>query len=513
VNFHKTQLLTATILGLLVSKSLAQSPIFIVGEAETGSPVEFVLRVNANYRQNPFSVDFTGGQHLVFVRDGQVAYDGCRAPFFFPPTTDCPLGSTGFLSGGDINGDGIDDGGTYLSVTQVAAAQLIEPARPDKVLLVSAPPTGLPRPSAGFANTSALLFFNIRTPVIRQFKMSQYFFNRVYTAGQRTQFDDNFVQGTYRYAFPVVNKPTVPFTVDFNYFGGIDGFREVNNQKRGFRFNGFTFVGGFAQIDPSVPNTVRWQGNTADKVSLTSDRATFSIQPLLVPGDPLSDPDLAATPIFPPFAAPGVIEVTLPTPVTMEYNLPPGLIPLGTTGLLKVTIVRNRGTVVSDRSITSFSVPVQFQPPGSPAIVAAIFIASKLPPTATVADKAYNNDYDGDGVSNFAEWVFNSDPGSASSVPVAPRLAFEAPEAGTVISTKADGSSGSWVFRVAKRENADPALTYAIERSTDMNEWIKVTKDDPNWNLVETASEIKVVSRTSELNGGNFFRACAEAVK
>ena len=530
---------------MFVSKSSAQSPIFYANDGtQAALPFEFVLRADATYRQDPSGMNFTGGQFRLFVRDGLVSYDApCIATSYLPPgsvrylnyfgfiiiSPPCALGTTGFLSGGDINGDGINDPAAYLAVTQVAPAVLIEPSRPDKIQLVAAPPSLLPRPSGGFSSTSANLFFNIQTTRILQYKMSQYGFNQIYTAGQRQEFDEAIVQGTYRYVFPLVNRPTVPVPVDVNYFGNVDGFREVNNQKRGFKFNGFNFVGGFALIDPSVPNTIRWEGNTQDKIAINSDVTQFRIIRLADETDPSSDalepdgrPEFVEDPpgsgllvpnptfpIFPAFAGPGVTQVTLQNPLETSYTLPPGIIPVGSTGLLQVTIVRNRGAAVADKSRISFSVPVKFQPPGSPEIVALQFIASKLPANASAADKAFNNDFDGDGISNFAEWVFNSDPGKASSVPIAPQLTFESASSKSGISTKNDSSNGNWVYRVSKRENSDPALEYAIERSVDMNEWIKVTKDDPNWELIESPQEIKVISRTQNLNGGNFFRGRA----
>ena len=527
MNLRKPTLLSAILLGICSPPALAQSPIFYGGDTTLPAlPFEFVFKADANYRQNSQQVNFTGGEQLIFTRDGLVAYDApCITTMYLPPGSalytnyfgaiilapPCALGTTGFLSGGDVDGDGLNDPAAYLAVTQVTPAQVIDAAFPEKIQLVAAPPSLAPRPSGGFTSTSALLFFNIQTTRILQYKMAQYSFKRLFLASERGQFDDTFVQGTYRYNFPSVNNPNVPVPITVNYFQAVDGFREVYNQKRGFKFNGFTFSpDGFGLLDPSVPNIIRWQGNTPDLVAVNSDTTQFRILNFVVPnsGNPLSDANELAQPVFPPFAGPGITQVTLANPLETSYTLPPGLIATGTTGLLQVTLQRNRGGVIADKSRTIFSIPVRFAPPGSPALAAADFIASKLPAGASLADKDFNNDYDGDGISNFSEWVFGSNPGDASSVPPAPQLAFQATQAGS-LSSKADSLSGNWVFKVEKIENPTPALHYKIQRSTDMNTWVTVTNQDPNWTLVETATEIKVISATSELNGGNFFRAVA----
>ncbi len=533
VNLHKTHLLSAALLGVFSTIAPAQSPIFVPGDGtQLIQPFEFIFRANANYTQNSQTVEFTGGLQQVFVRDGLVGYDApCIAKEYISPgetlyenyfgfiiiAPPCALGTTGYLSSGDVNGDGvvdvINDAPAYLAVTSVNQAALIEPARPEKIQLVSAPPSLIPRPSGGFDSTSALLFFNIQTTRILQYKMSQYNFQRPFNAGQRGQFDDTFVEGTYRYNFPLVNRPTVPVPVDVNYFTGIDGFREKNNQKRGFRFIGLTFApDGFALIDPSVPNLVKWQGNTPDKVAINGDLTQFRIVRLSAPGGPFATPNPASV-IFPAFAGPNEALVTLQNPLETSYLLPPGIITPGATGAMQVIFRRNRGGVIADKSLTIFSVPVRFSPPGSPGLDPDKFIASKLPATASESDKAFNTDYDGDGMTNFAEWVFDSNPADASSVPSSPRLVFEEPASTEGITSKAEGGSGNWVFRVSKKQSTNPPLNYSIERSADMNEWIQVTNDDPNWELHEDSAEIKVMSRTSGLDGGNFFRVSVEASK
>lgn len=500
------------------------SGLFLTGQltapAQTGN-VNFTFNGGsvANYRQSPEGVNYQGGTYDVFLRDGFITYlPGCIAPFYFPPGGGCPPGASGFITAGDFDGDGIEDPGQYLSVTNIASAVIVEPFRPEEIRLISAPPSLIPRPLAGFTNDSRSLFFDIQTTAIRQYAVTQYEFSRVYTSSERTRFDKEIVPGNYQYAFPSLSSDTIPAIVSINNFQTLDGYRKINNQRVGFRFTDVTFDDGFAVLNPFQINTFRWEGNTPAFISPGVDRLFFSIKPLTDPFDPTSDPvqydpenlefPNPTLPIFPNFLGPEASRVVLPSPLDNRYILPPNFLAPGATGVVDLEFVLFRPTnnVVFDQSTRRFRLPVRVTDP---------FFIPPPPEASEAAFNSANEDFDGDGVSNFTEWVFGSDRADASSVPETPSLNFvSAPPASQVsksdsgVSTLSDevAPEGAWEFVVQKKQNAVPALQYDIERSTNMVDW-EVVQDDENWIVIEDAFVKKIISRDPNVSGGAFFRA------
>jgi hypothetical protein len=137
-------------------------------------------------------------------------------------------------------------------------------------------------------------------------------------------------------------------------------------------------------------------------------------------------------------------------------------------------------------------------------------IAATLPPGATAQQLSADHDFDRDGISNFNEWVFGSNPASASSSP--PVLGIQkvspAPANKFAKATTAENSSTeTFEFRVPKLTETDPKLIYSIEFSNDMITWKEIQVGDPAWNLVNAHSEIKVTSTGANTAPGGFFRA------
>ena len=71
-----------------------------------------------NYKQEgPQQFSFVEGSWDILVRDGQAFSVGCAgngSPFpMFPIVPDCPLGTTALIDAGDLDGDGVRDGGTF----------------------------------------------------------------------------------------------------------------------------------------------------------------------------------------------------------------------------------------------------------------------------------------------------------------------------------------------------------------------------------------------------------------
>ena len=507
MNFTKTYLLITSLLFVSQGPVFAQEDDFEeTGLTDNGASFQFVAGSVANFRQSPTEVKFDGGIYNLLIRDGRLDFiPGCASFFYFPPgTPGCTPGATGFLTAGDIDGDGLEDPGTYFSVTNIAPATFLKPFQAEDVLLISAPPSALPRPLAGLTNRSKSLFFNIQTQFVRQYDITNYAFNRQYTSAERGRFDKELVPGSYIYSFPAVASPIIPVNLAINQFAKLEGFRKKNNQKVGFRFIDVTYDDGFAVLNPFVINTFKWEGNSPTFITPGADFLYLSIKQLQDPTDPASDPDRQSPPVFPNFTGPAVTRVLLPSPLNTSYIFAPNFLIPGATGLLDLEFYINRSTnsVTTENSIRRFRLPVKVSNP---------FV---VPPPPNVASSVFsdaNADFDKDGVSNFDEWVFGSDRNNPLSIPFMPKLAF-ASSTSTPISPLAQLSeiptSGAWEFKVAKKKNPVPKLKYEIQRSTNMVNWTTVTATDPNWILTDDniKSEIKATSRTPEPVGGGFFR-------
>ncbi|MGJ8643603.1 MAG: hypothetical protein ACSHX9_09365 [Luteolibacter sp.] len=494
---------------------------------------------------------FEAGAFAIDVFDGNAVFSppGCVSPLFFSPSPGCPIGATGYVIFGDLNGDGVNDAGTYYSITEIAAAAILQPFAANDATLISAPPSLLPRPLSGFVDDSRTIYYNLFSSLIQKYDNTILELDRFYTSAERNTFDRELVPGTYRFNFKALINPfatvdSPPVSLELNLFPALDGFRKINNVKQGFRFKNAIYQDGFALLDPLELNTLEWEGNTVAYIAPAADLLHLSIKPLVDPTDPTSDavtydgagqyssnpafddppsgleapntvvdgdldPEFIINPtlpLFPTFAGPTVTRVYVPNPLVQEYILPPNFIAFGQTGVIDVEFTLNRPTtaVIADRSVRRFRLPVR---------IVTIFrtaIASKLPATATELQKSADYDYDGDGSSNFAEWAFGSDPADASSNPsFANAVVAKAVEPTTPISTR-DGStetSGNGLkFEISKLVNPIPALTYTIEFSSDMNNWETVTSADPRFTVSETESKLSV-STVGAPEGGGFFRS------
>lgn len=507
-----------------------------------------------NYRQTMLPgqteiTNFEGGAFSINVVDGNAVFSppSCVSPLFFSPSIACPIGATGYVVFGDLNGDGVNDAGTYYSITEIASAAILQPFAPNDAVLISAPPSLLPRPLSGFVDDSRTIYYNLFSSLIEKYDNTLLSLDRTYTAAERNTFDREIVPGTYRFNFkqlvnPFATVESPPVALELNLFPALDGFRKINNVKQGFRFKNAIYEDGFALIDPLELTTLEWEGNTTAFIAPSADLLHISIKPLVDPADPLSDavlydgtgqyssnPDFddppsgflppnpivdgdgdpefiinPTLPLFPTFAGPTVTRVYVPNPLVQEYILPPNFIAFGQTGVIDVEFTLSRPTtsVIADRSIRRFRLPVK---------IVTIFrtaIASKLPATATELEKSADYDYDGDGSSNFAEWAFGSDPADASSSPSFASAVAKA-EAPTPISTR-DGSTetpqSGLKYEINKLVNPVPALTYTIEFSTDMNNWETVTSTDPRFTVTETENKLSVTTVGSP-QGGGFFRS------
>lgn len=498
---------------LLLASSFALSTGAARGQAST-IDFEFVANSVANYRQSPSSVAFEGGVFSINVEDGNFRDDGCDDTEFYFPFPGCPIGATGWVSRGLENDPELNGRGPYFSITAITAAQILRPFDPLSARLVAAPPSLLPRPIVGFEDRSLSVFFNLFSNFIRQYPITRYNMGRQYTAGERQRFDGEVVPGTYRYNFGSLASPIVPVVLELNQFPMLDGFRKVNNQPRGLRFTNVTYDDGYAVLDPFALNTLTWEGNTTSFIRPGQDVLYLSIKRLTNPSDPLSDPDLNATPLFPSFTGPTITRVLLPSALDTSFILPPNFVAPGATGLidLEFIIFRPTSNVIFERATRRFRMPVKVTDPFEG------FIRNALPPGTSAEKMAPDYDFDGDGVSNFNEWVFKSNPAQPGSSPTSPGVKMvastpAAPPGGGFSSMSADSTDSGPIleYSVPKLTNSVPALNYSIEYSTDMLTWTKIEAGNPDWNLVETYNEIKVTESGNTPKTGGFFRTKVQA--
>ena len=494
----------------LLAATLAVAPINSQAQLTDTRPAYFQANSVANYRQLSTGVVFDGGTFSFELRDGLSIFEaGCIGPAYFPPSPRCPIGATGYITRGDVNGDGVEDAGRYQSVLSIARASAIRPFEPEKIALVSAPASRLPRPLRGFVDNSRSMFFNLMAPPYRQYVFTNYTFDRTYTPANRTSFDEEIVPGSYVFNCPSIASTIYPVVITVNMFKQLDGFRKINNQRQGFQFTNvrrdLRYDSNFAVLNPNVINTITWEGNTLDLIAPAADRAYFSIKALEDDEDPLSDPS-PGTPIFPNFTGPpgSVTRVLLDSPLEQSYTLAPNFLIPGQTGIvdLEFEIYRPTTSAVEELTTRRFRLPVVVLDP----------FLRPLPLINGATANIASADSDQDGVSNFAEWAFRSDRSNAASLPVSPALTFVNAVATTSEIGGAEAEGAHWEYKQAKVTNPDPILEYAIEHSKDMVTWTKITATDLDWKLTETRSTIKVSSRDPKLKGGGFFRSTVKSL-
>ncbi|QTN33019.1 hypothetical protein HZ994_12045 [Akkermansiaceae bacterium] len=478
---------------------------------------EFTTDSTGNYRQNPVDVTFDGGTFDMDVRDGEAFFDGCHSFLFYTPSPICPLGATGYISRGIDNDPLLRGRGPYFSITGISSASVLKPFDANAARLNSAPPSLLPRPLGGFTDLSLSVFYNLQTPLIRQYFISRYSFTRGYTAADRSLFDGEIVPGTYIYNFASIINPTKPVVLTINQFPKLDGYRKINSQRQGLRFLNLTYDDGFAVLNPFDLNVVSWEGNVNNLIAPGVDNLFFSIKPLADPTDPLSDPvqydgqgpflpDGSPNPtvaIFPNFVGSSASRVLLPSPLDTSYIIPPNFIDPGQTGIidLELAIFRPTSPVAYENSTRRFRLPVKVINPFFGAIAAA------LPANATAAERAADYDFDGDGFSNFAEWTFGSNPADRNSTPGSPGVKVVSSTGTPATRMAADETSSSALqYSVTKLTNPVPKLKYTIEYSKDMNTWQTVSAGNPSWVVTETAKELKVTGSGTNQDVGGFFR-------
>lgn len=443
----------------------------------------------ASYLQtDPFSMTFAGGDLNVNIRDGNAIISPCPGfiqsySFIITPGSTCPLGTTGYIAEGDINGDGIRDAGGFWSISEVIPAFVIEPFRPDKVALVAAPPSDLgPRPLGGFADQGAVIFYNVLTDNVLEFNVSWYDLVRSYDPGPvgRAAMLDELVLGQYLFNFPLLRFPDTapPVAIPVTYSRMPEGVNPNGKydfvERKQFRFTNLNWDRNRNLVfDPRLTNRLTWQGNDQGNTIPNIDQLRLSyLDPTTVDVDGVDEVIL-----FPPSQTP----LLLPNPLTKDYIVPPFFFQVGDQALLRLRFDRTLGSsaVAFDTSVRLFEVNVRFVDTYDG------FKLIAFPLGATDAERGPLSDYDGDGQTNAYEFGLQTDPADSASFSAdpAPLRNFD----------------DTYSFELAKRPDA--MIEYSFSISESGGPFVPVNDSNPDWFIeVDDNSVLRVTSVSNTLD-------------
>lgn len=455
----------------------------------------------------------------MFVIDGTATQTGCAdngspGMFGIDTTRGCNIGSNAVL----FEGTGAPDP-YFFELVGVEAATTIEPGRHDLVILYARPSYDFPVNALTINSTSTSIFYDLRSATgdVQEYRLAGvgmgtgflpgYSYTRNYAAGERSRMEREITNGIYQFRFPSLGRPNSPLYLNFPVRATVEGYVD-KPIKQGFRFtNVGPFDGdGFAQYDENLISQFQWDGLTQGGVS-SGDRLYIGFRAMddrLDADSPLSETGgNVPVPIFdfPPSQTspfwPGT-RIRLTSPVQSFYNLPSGFFNAGDTTVLELTLERDPRIGLSAVSTRKFQLPIRFVA-GFPGAMAAAFPAGT--PAAMMAKDA---DPDGDGVSNWLEWLSGTDPYTSNAPAALSQLAF------TPATTRRSGQTipGYWHMSIPRKANLPYGVSVTVESSTDLKTWAPVESNDPHWIVEDIRQEpqIRILSRTPELTDKRYFR-------
>lgn len=495
-------------------KNLIAAVAFAVSTIGASAQIDLRFSTQRGYRQLSNTVtQFTGGSLNVVLWDGNYFF-GCTAPFFFPPSVipPCPLGATGYVT---TSAALVPN--PYQEVVSVIPARAIEPFRPQDVKLYSAPPSTLPR-NLTFIDGGIIVWYNLQTNNIAQNRISRYAMRRTYAT--RGSMDSEVVPGVYQFvapglSFTTTGAPPTSYPVvglSVTHTPIPEGYAKLGNIGQGLRFTNLTLSpDGYAELDPRLPQTIRWEGNNPDKVYMGSDALYFSMLQPETDGDRLSpillDAEGGESVVFPFFNVGGQ-RIRLTTPLDSFFTLPPGFLPppddptrpffFGREVIARVTLQRSlQTTAVSyDVSRRDYELPIRFVDTFE-GFIAQFFNGTGYPPSARLADA----DPDGDGFTNFEEWVNKTNPLVADQ-PAAPAALQFVAEPRT--RSNPGESDGHWSLTFPKLRGHTAYLSYEVQFSKDMETWGPL--DPTHWSATVGDETIEVTSHSATIGEKGFFR-------
>ena len=460
--------------------------------------VSLDLSSQAVYRQfeGQAAMTFAGGSFDINFSDGSVvSIGGCNFVKYYPPgffIGICTLGTTGFLTSGTINGATLAF--PYLLVTGVNPAQVVAPRRANLVKLSAAPASSLPRPSGGFSDNSASLYFNLNTVGnIREYILTHYDAKRTYGKGQRERFREQIVPGVYHYSFPRLSNPILPATIAATIYPMAEGFAKRNNVEEGFKFtnvNGSKFnKDGFVELSYIRPNTIQWNQLPPSIVFPGADSLFFSIRVIKEQENPKSATVTVdrfsgrQQAIFPSFTNDGDPRVLLASPLVTQFVTPP-VFEGGTKGVVEVQLARyfQTGGVTYDFSDRKFQIPV--------VVVNRYSEYQELIIEKSKSNSEILKDTDGDGYNNLNEWILDSSAADAGSVPVAPTARsvpilydFDYLDYFFFFGSYRVIREQYYGFTIDQKLGTKPGVVYTLQRSKDKGKTWKKFVSDTDWSV------------------------------
>lgn len=441
----------------------------------------------------PRESEYLGGELNVNVHDGFFTVLGCAANndfFYVQPNITCPSGTTGLITAGDFDGDGVRDVGRYFSVSQPVAARNIEPFRTDLVELYSAPPSDLPRPLGGFnwEDTSTVVFYDLINDPVNGigFEISNFASVRPYLPTELERQRREIVPGTYIFKFPALgsneeNPSNFFMSVSHREMveavpgpggssvdsGGIDvgnDFRVTNDDR---------WNNGVMEFDPRIVFSFEWEGFNPSTFS-GNDRIFFSVRnretrKIVFPPIPEA---LPPNPELPQLI--GSRDLGIPT----GYDLGPDFFGPGQELLVELEFVRNSPTGSSwDRSRRTFLWDIDLIDtyPG--------FARENFDPGSLDTLIEPDADFDGDGYTNLEEFGLQTSPTDPASVPNPTPVLI---------------GNDQCYLEIAKRPAVGSRLDYIMQYSSDQETWTTIEQGDPNWFIVfDNDERISVLSRAA----------------
>ena len=252
-----------------------------------------------SWRQSgPETMFYLGGRTDMFFQDGFWEIAPCifnQGASIVVPNEFCPLGTTGFIAQGDIDGDGVNDQGAFWSVASITPASVVEPFRADLFRLISAPPSGFTRllrstdgdVSAIFdvLDASVIVWYDTLQSTIDDYEASIYAAVREYGAGpdELERHYDDVPWGPYKFGLPALVPPSstaepgqVVYGVD--HIVTPDAWPGRGVVSQGWRNSNLEDWGdnGELELDPRVFYPFQWSGLSPAN-TLQSDVLTFSL--------------------------------------------------------------------------------------------------------------------------------------------------------------------------------------------------------------------------------------------
>ncbi|MGC6427428.1 MAG: hypothetical protein ACON5H_10605 [Akkermansiaceae bacterium] len=474
---------------------------------------------NKTYRQvGPRTSEFQGGSLGTGISDGSFSLAACvdnGSVFRVAPYLLCPLGTTGFVTAGDVDGDLVRDTNLYFSIAQIIAARQVEPFQTERIAMVAAPPSALDRPigGQGWTDSSIVIWFDQINFPIQAYELTRYGTERNYLQNQLQLQLEEIVPGTYIFETPRLNDDLNPFIIRITHLQMIEAWP---GRGRVPSINDFTLLNddlwndGAMEIDPRVFNRFDWRGFNGN-TALNSDTTFFSIESRgdFVRETLIIDPDLGpivtdvtippGTVVFPPYD-PIVpdnerFREQIATP-SNNYEVGPFFFNVGEEATAVLDFQRNLISTGNSRdtSSRSFTWDLRFVDTYEGFLVSALE-RGFLPGTTPDALLEPTADYDGDGYTNIQEYgldVNAIEPGTqidpldpASNFVSVP--AFNPADVPVLIPTL-DPITSQCIFDVPKRPLVGDRLIYQVQYTSDLVTWTTITPSDPNW-FIETDDE------------------------